>query len=532
MIAPAKGLFCLLLTMVAVPLCAAATDPCDFATSAAVTFPYDQVVSCYESVPFNHDDLENVLAVIAQHRSFSDLGELYDAKTSWIANLSLLDDPLTLEDYPNDFAMHNAIKAEHKNQLNAHVRYVPPSCYWQMLTPFVPFDFGITTRFLKEGEKQIVFIEGAPFQPAAYEQMTGIDAREFVGMKVVTVNDVPVLDYFRTFGREQLKSDDTDSVDLNGILTQAGYSVRFLATRDFIPDRGADEYLLESRNGVQFQVTMPWVFARRDLFGFPAIPLTASTGEFTDLCTTPLPSPLPAVAAASTDLIRREEGELDREKRIFVQENVSGPKVTNKDFFEVPPGLVGKHTEVILPLTNAALALQFKQNVTVLRFFNTGNWIDVAREGIEYACQNSDRLIIDVRANGGGNDTVIRWLYQHLFPEEEDLVEAGKIPFRIRNDNSKMNEFFFNSALFESVVVPSGFPPCAISLGPLCMMDLETGDPLPISDLGWFLFPSFTEFRAGVPVSLSRQVGLGLNLADSFPSSTPPAALADSPVKI
>ncbi len=496
----------LLITLV-FPLRAAA-DPCDFTSGGAITFTQEQVFACFESVPFRHDDLENILDVVAQHRSFSDLAELYDARTGWVDRFNALYD----EEFTSDYRMHVALTAEHKSLLNPHVRYRPPRCYHETFVAFVPFDFGVTTRFLKEGEDQIVFIEGAPLAPDLYQFATGIDARELVGMKVVEINGVPALDYFRAFGREQLLLDDNDGVHLNAVMGSLNYSVRF-GVNDYFPERGADFYLLESRNRKRFSVTMPWVFVWRGAVGLPALPLSSSTEEFVEFCMEPFPT---APAAAGLDGFWHDNGEIDRQRRAFVQERIGGPGVTNKDFFEVPPGLLGKHVEIIEPSTNEAVILQFRNNVTAIRLFNTGSWVDVARAGIEHACQNSDRLILDVRRNGGGNDTVIRWIAHHLFPEE-DLVEVGKVPVRIRNDEAAANEFFYNSAWFESLLVPLGFPPCAVSFGPTCFMDLDGGDPLPLEDLDWFLDPSVVEMRAGVPVSLSDQVGLGQHLSGLFP---------------
>lgn len=261
---------------------------------------------------------------------------------------------------------------------------------------------------------------------------------------------------------------------------------------------------------------MPWVFVWRGAVGLPALPLSSSTAEFVDLCSEPFPTAPSAAGAASYEQLRKDDDEIDRQRRLFVQERIGGPEVTDKDFFEVPPGLYGEKIEVIVPETNNAVVLQFKNNVTAIRLFDTGNWIDVARAGIEHACQTSDRLILDVRRNGGGNDTVIRWLVHHLFPDD-DVVEVGKIPLRMRNDQAGANEFFYNSALFEDLLVPFGFPPCAVSIGPTCFMDLDTGEPLPREAFDWFLDPSFIEIRGGVPVSLSGQVGLGQHLSGLFP---------------
>ena len=161
-------------------------------------------------------------------------------------------------------------------------------------------------------------------------------------------------------------------------------------------------------------------------------------------------------------------------------------------------------------------AITFPREQIVIRLYDTNNWVDVVREGIEHACENSERLIIDVR--GGGGNTAIRWLYHYLFPEDEELVEAGSSAFRIRNDNAKLNEPNANAALLESLYVPQGLIPCFEGgNGPVCYMDLDTGETLPLSLLDWHLDPSVTEQRGGVSMSLSRQVGFSQNYEGVFP---------------
>src|SRR5215471_994244 len=84
---------------------ALASDPCDFASSDAPAFTYEQVKTCYETVPFRPADLANIVSVVGQHRSFSDLAEIYEKRVHWRSALAALDDPTTDRDYPSDFAM-------------------------------------------------------------------------------------------------------------------------------------------------------------------------------------------------------------------------------------------------------------------------------------------------------------------------------------------------------------------------------------------------------------------------------------------
>src|SRR5690349_22042784 len=117
-------------------------DPCDFAASAVPAFSREQVLACYRRVPFDPADLANIVQVVGQHRSFSDLGEIYEERVHWREALAALDDPSTEQDYANDLALHDAIKREHQRFRNGHVAYQPPACYWRMLNALVPLDFG------------------------------------------------------------------------------------------------------------------------------------------------------------------------------------------------------------------------------------------------------------------------------------------------------------------------------------------------------------------------------------------------------
>ena len=483
----------------------AQADSCNFTTGDA--FSWQQVMDCYRSVPFNHDDLENIIGVLRDQRAYSDLDELYDERYQWRANLEALDAPGTSADYPDDFSMHNAIKLEHKQMANPHIRYSAPACYTSILAGYIPFDFGATRRFSK-GEDLIIFIEDAPIAPELYESTTGIDPKDYIGMKVVSINGVPTLDYFRAFGRTRVLWDDSDSTNLNHILNRWGYSLRSSTTHDFAPDHAEDVMVLESRNGKRLSVTFPWIFAKRSALGMSQVAVPASSAEFIAQCTQPNQLPFPTVGL---DALGSADREVDKEKAAFTNRTVSGPKVTDKDFFEVPPGRFDTDIEVIVPLTDAAKVLQYEDDTTIIRFFNTGSWIDVARQGVEHACQNSENLILDLRRNGGGNDIVFQWLYTHLFPEVSNVVEAGKLVIATRNDNPE-----FNRVLYWSGEVDRIFNGCW-SFGPDCWMDIDTEATIPIADVSWFENPSFPEQRGGATVSMSRQIGLGENLVGLYP---------------
>lgn len=493
-----------------IPLDVHASDPCDFASRGTNTFSFEQVTECYEQVPFDQGTLENIVGVIAEHRSLSDLAEIYEERVGWREALDGVLEAGIAGEYPGDFAMHEALKLEHKRFRNAHVAYTPPGCYWRMLTAFMPFDFGST--LLRKNGEQIIFIEATPFLPDLYQTATGIDASAYVGMRVLEINGVPVLDYFRDFGRERMSTHEDDGGHLNGILNQAGYSVRLGDAHDFIPWGSEDEYLLQTRSGRRVRVNMPWVFASADLsLGDAALPLAGSTAEFVDECLEPLELPSDGFMEESFAERLSLADETDRHRRRALERyrrrgHHPWPRAPReRDYHEVPPAQLGKDIQEIIPQTGSARVLQYDNDVTVLRLGNTVGWIDVARAGIDYACDHSRRLIVDLRGNGGGYDTVITWLHRHLFPDASTPRQSGKIVYRLRNDNPVLNEFLYNSALWDALAVPYGSPPCELGFGPGCLMDVDTGELLPWDDLEWFLSPAYVESRGGEEISLTRE---------------------------
>ncbi|HMA92422.1 MAG TPA: S41 family peptidase, partial [Polyangiaceae bacterium] len=153
--------------------------------------------------------------------------------------------------------------------------------------------------------------------------------------------------------------------------------------------------------------------------------------------------------------------------------------------------------------------VQYGATVTAIQLGDTLGWIDVARQGVEHACKNSKRLIIDLRGNDGGSDTVIRWLHHYLLPEKGALVPAGMIPIRLRNDNPVFNEILFNFALFAEEFIPTlDMDPCVLGVTPECVMDIDRGTHFPRSMVDWALVPTHHERRGGALLSLSREFGL------------------------
>ena len=189
----------------------------------------------------------------------------------------------------------------------------------------------------------------------------------------------------------------------------------------------------------------------------------------------------------------------------FVRENIKGGKVTDKDFFEAPPGLYDAKVEFVAA-AGQVLVQQFRKKTTAIRFFDTvdnPDWVNTARLGVEHACENSDNLIIDVRRNNGGDDSSIEYLYKLLFPEVGSLKEAGKVLVRLRNDNAVLNESIVRQGeATRDLYGPLGFD--CFFLDAACITDASNDMFIPGEELDWNTYPSVDEVRGGDLISLSR----------------------------
>jgi hypothetical protein len=495
-------------------------DACDFSAGGPI-FPYSQVLSCFHRVPFSPSDLDGTVRAIEQQRSFSDLAGIYDERIHWRSALA----GVARTEFIDDVSMQVALADEHRRFRNPHVSYFAPSCYAGMLLGFVPLEFGSTLADVGSGPEQIIFVEdGLALLPElvdAYSALTGVDTSAFVGQRVVSINGTPVLDYFREFTRRARTQSD-DGGGLNSLLQDFEYSVRQLDYNG-LPDREADVYVFESRQGERRQVALPWAFFPYAALGVETAPaLTTSTDEFVALCQQGAPDAEAAVGARPRAWLG-DRTRLDRQRLldritvpthrtpVLVPNAVSStpPQAEPSAFFEAPPEGLFQGIEEIVPRTGSAQVFQLGQDVTVLRVFDTLGWVDVARVGLQFACENSQRLIVDVRSNGGGADTVIRWLHHALFPEQGSLIGGGLLPLSLRNDDPVFNEILFNFAAFTAAFPDTpGLSACDLLVTPGCLTDAEEGGVIGVSELDWFRSPSRDEVRAGEPILMSRQFGL------------------------
>jgi len=447
--------------------------------------------------------------VIGAYRERSSIREIYDQRMDWRASLQTLGS----QTFTNDYEFQLAVVMNHKEFDNPHFRYQRPMCYAGMLTAFVPFEFGST---LTNDLGQIIFVEATPYLAAEYQTATGIDVTQFIGQRVVSINGVETLDYFRQFGQTQVRKDENDGLNLSEILTNSEYTLRLDTRYDFTPQNGFDSYVFEDTDGNTTNIQIPWLFAPRSLFS-SGDSLTTSTNEFVTRCTAPGPA---SVQSRTTDKNRTLEqvsknllnppgdpNRLEKAQVISRHMQQAPRRGIATDFFEVPPDQLGQFVDELVPWSNSAKVLNLpSDNTTVIRLANfQSDWQEQVRSGSEHACSNSENLILDLRGNGGGQPTHATWLIRHLFPDATSPSVSRWVQSIVNEPG--VQELAYRSSVF--VANEIGEFVCWVGYDAACYTDAATGQQLSnVDDQNWVLDQLRYEERAGVKEPLTRKFWL------------------------
>ncbi|MCA9550475.1 MAG: hypothetical protein KC933_10600 [Myxococcales bacterium] len=511
-------------------------DPCDFTRASA--FTYQDVITCFESVPWCSDptdpvrcDRDNLLDVIdANFEQFSSLRGNYDARIEWRARVAAMRSTT----FANDYAQYQAVSNLLEDFRDAHWYYGGPPCYEQMFFASIPLDFGSAYTRTRPGHarEQIIYLE-APYVGLTdwYLAITGIDLTQYEGMRVVSIDGQGVLDYFRDFGADVLRDDDDPGVNLMGVLEFGYWSLRMGKT---YPTAPSVTLVLETRRGHRQSVVLPWVFAPAGLFGVP-VPVPASTAEFEAACfqtygaaaaaagamqlqdVLPFATEARALQRADRSAQAPMGVSFERIARRNLIDRLEGPDPSGRgprlmrftEYYEVPDWALDRDITEVLPLSDGARVVEYAGDTVAiqLNYDFVQPWRDEVAAGVAYACEHADRLIIDLRDNFGGYIGQADWLARHLAPQ--GATRDTRLVVRDLVTSPALNELRAYAeqvrAIAQQLSPGMPLPPCAFtSMEASCSQSLATGQI--VTDPLWYLEGDYQELRGDDEERLSPEV--------------------------
>ena len=274
--------------------------------------------------------------------------------------------------------------------------------------------------------------------------------------------------------------------------------------------------MLETRAGVRTRVELPWAFIPFTEFGFPGPP-PASSAEFRALCFEPAPAP--ATAARRTvpgprtprEPIAYDERVAQRRAWIaaLAARRPGRPAVPRPaDFSEVPPEKLNQDITEILPPSDGARTVAYTDDTVAiqLRADFLQDWDEELAAGATYACEHADRLIVDLRSNGGGFLSRAQRFGHYLNPAAPAMPNAV-FGYRELARSPAMNEL----RRLSEPLVSLGYDACTSGYEPGCLLKVPSGRP--VTDPRWYTNVS-RERRGGELESLTPLV--------AFKSIVPP----------
>ena len=486
-------------------------DPCDFASRPFLE--YQQVLDCYQSIPFDPSDRDNQTEVFRRFLEFSDLRGTYNRQVGWRSSLRRLRNRA----FSSDYEMVDAFRSFVLDFKNGHFAYGPPFCYGLFVFPYVPIGFGSKLvpaersdrRHERRGRRRQAIYVSSTILSDTYEEATGIDVTPWVGREVVSIEGEDPIEFFRAYGRNELRADANDGVNLNVILS----SPRFFSVRtsplDPFPSQPALAVVLKDDDGQRIEARLPWIFLQSFPLGQSPFPAPSSSEEFAAACAAPNPFLAPEqealTQARDATLDNPVEGPL---RRYEIHDGKSVERFRRLERASASgdvrwaEGREGGIREII-PLTNGARVVEFRRNTTAIQLRETfsSDWREQVRQGASYACENSRNLIVDVRSNQGGRGDLIEWLARYFQPGTTDPADFALVFRELSRDPTTRELFTLANLAQAQGQTPPG---CVTGFEPQCYAD--PSDRLPLSSPDWFQDPVIREVRGRRLELLTRLV--------------------------
>ncbi|MEO1174792.1 MAG: hypothetical protein AAFX94_22475, partial [Myxococcota bacterium] len=346
-------------------------------------------------------------------------------------------------DFASDYDQFKAFQELLLGFRNGHWVYIGPDCYTNAILPYLPLNFGsmLAKTSLRGESEQVIYLE-SPFNGLGtadnYLAQTGIDLNQFEGMRVVSIDGVPAIDYLRNFADVVRPADGDAGNGLMAILEGGTWSFRF-GIFGIFPEAPVVDFVLADRFGRKERVVLPWVFQTYVDLGLNGPAPTTTNAEFADVCFTPGIGFTPAAEEGetpdastmrtTTDIRNLLKQTRDPARRVAMAPERIATKNTMKllagsglsgrqfaslpwgDFNEVPENKRNIDIVEVLPETDGARVLEYADNTVAIQLESFSDpWVEEVEFGVDYACQNADRLVIDVRSNPGGFVGQVEWL--------------------------------------------------------------------------------------------------------------------------
>ena len=158
----------------------------------------------------------------------------------------------------------------------------------------------------------------------------------------------------------------------------------------------------------------------------------------------------------------------------------------------MPERLRNRDIREIIPLTNGARVVEFKDHTTAIQLRQNfvSDWRVQVREGAAYACANSRNLIIDLRSNFGGRGDLIQWLDKYLQPNNPGPGDINLVLRELSQDPTTVELRTLANLAQDQGSTP---PACFTGYERQCFVGVPGLNPLTKPD--WFSNPIVPERR-------------------------------------
>eukprot|EP00767_Chilomastix_cuspidata_P001052 gnl/Chilomastix_cuspidata/1316.p1 GENE.gnl/Chilomastix_cuspidata/1316~~gnl/Chilomastix_cuspidata/1316.p1 ORF type:complete len:782 (+),score=356.64 gnl/Chilomastix_cuspidata/1316:50-2395(+) len=385
-----------------------AREACDF--SGMVILSRDDIEECFRTIPLTDTVRSQILdnvAIYAQMSGFYDdlqnpPAPFEDLAIDLVAEVNKLYD----NDYTYEYELHHDLISLFKRPKDPHQVYVSPSCF-RMFEGMLPWT--VTGAIDAGGSTQYVFAPYTDDVKNSYLANGGVDYSEYEGLVVAQINGVDTYDFLVEFGNEHQYVSKFQTTRLNMALKE---ELAFQSLTYGFPYSDWMNFTLEQGDGTTVVVPLAYFYVESYV--------TSSNADFETYC------PLEDYLQASTALERLAAGpepsgspafraiwrmQAERKLRDYTLRRLaresgvaSEPRRTKAsgalggDLTEIFRTEEGEYSASIYTMNNGT-----KVGVMWIGSMSPDFGLDLIYPLLkEFRDAGIEKLIIDVRGNGGG----------------------------------------------------------------------------------------------------------------------------------